>query len=100
MTDRSNCTCAIPAKPPAEHHETCPVRAQVERWSVWCVHDDGRQYMMGDASETRWSRETAERVAQHMRAHEAGVFTARLCPSPTDYARENARLARLLSSSR
>ena len=63
--------------------------SDAERWSVWCEHDDGRKYMMGDASETRWSRETAERVAQHMRAHEVGVFTARPCPSPTAYEHEN-----------
>ena len=68
------------------------VEQVAERWSVWCEHDDGRKYMMGDASETRWAQETAERVAQHMRSHEVGVFTARPCPSPTDFERVNARL--------
>lgn len=50
-----------------------------ERWSVWCEHADGRRYRMGDATETMWSQETAERVAKHMTAHEVGTFVAQPC---------------------
>ena len=69
--------------------QTVPAMAPVgrERWSVWCEHTDGRHYRMGDASETRWSQETAERVAKHMTTYEVGAFIAQPCPSPTDFER-------------
>jgi hypothetical protein len=51
-----------------------------ERWSVWCEHADGRHYRMGDARETLWSQETAERVAKHMTTYEVGTFVAQPCP--------------------
>lgn len=46
------------------------------RWTVWCEHSDGRCYRMGDSSMTRWSHETAERVAKYMTTYESGVFIA------------------------
>jgi|SRR5271166_234570 len=55
-----------------------------ERWAVWCEHDDGRRYWLGDASQSHWTQEMAERIARYMNSatapHEVGHYTAKLLP--------------------
>jgi len=59
-----------------ENEENVMVDQVAKRWTVWCEHTDGRRYRMGDSSLTRWSQDTAERVAKHMTAYEVGTFAA------------------------